>query len=41
MGGDEAIKKMDDELNEQTILVFRKLAHAKVTPCMLHWVGLL
>jgi hypothetical protein len=30
MGGDEEIEKLDAELNEQTILVFRKLAHAKV-----------
>lgn len=30
MGGDEKIQEMDAQLNEQTILVFRKLAHAKV-----------
>lgn len=30
MGGDENIQEMDAQLNEQTILVFRKLAHAKV-----------
>lgn len=29
MGGDEAIAEMDAELNEHTILTFRKLAHAK------------
>ncbi len=30
MGGDEKIWDMDAQLNEHTILVFRKLAHAKV-----------
>ena len=29
MGGDEAIAEMDAQLNEHTILTFRKLAHAK------------
>lgn len=31
MGGDEAIAEMDDELNEHTVLTFRKLAHAKAS----------
>lgn len=30
MGGDEKVQEMDAQLNEHTILVFRKLAHAKV-----------
>ena len=30
MGGDDTIAAMDEQLNEQTILVFRRLAHAKV-----------
>lgn len=29
VGGDDAIAGMDDQLNEATILVFRRLAHAK------------
>ena len=36
MGGDEAIAEMDAQLNEHTILTFRKLAHAKAraaSPC--------
>jgi hypothetical protein len=50
MGGDEAIQEMDAQLNEPTILVFRKLAHAKVSPhagdamtvaCNLNLFGLL
>ena len=31
MGGDEAISEMDAQLNEHTILTFRKLAHAKAS----------
>ena len=31
MGGDEAIAEMDAQLNEHTILTFRKLAHAKAS----------
>ena len=31
MGGDEAIAEMDAELNEHTVLTFRKLAHAKAS----------
>ena len=30
MGGDEAIEAMDAQLSEHSIIVFRKLAHAKV-----------
>lgn len=30
MGGDEYINKMDQQLPEATILLFRRLAHAKV-----------
>jgi hypothetical protein len=30
MGGDEETEAMDAQLTEHTILVFRKLAHAKV-----------
>ncbi|KAK9834254.1 hypothetical protein WJX81_000411 [Elliptochloris bilobata] len=30
VGGDKAVAAMDDDLNEATILVFRRLAHAKV-----------
>lgn len=30
MGGGEATEAMDAQLTEHTILVFRKLAHAKV-----------
>ena len=29
VGGDEEVAAMDDQLNEATILVFRRLAHAK------------
>ncbi len=29
VGGDEAVASMDDQLTEPTILVFRRLAHAK------------
>ena len=31
MGSDEAIAEMDAQLNEHTILTFRKLAHAKAS----------
>ena len=31
MGSDEAIAEMDAELNEHTILTFRRLAHAKAS----------
>ncbi len=31
MGGDEATAEMDAQLNEHTILTFRKLAHAKAS----------
>lgn len=31
VGGDEAVAAMDDQLNEATILVFRRLAHAKAS----------
>ena len=31
MGGEEYISKMDQQLPEATILLFRRLAHAKVT----------
>ena len=30
LGGDEEIEAMDAELPEHTILVFRRMAHAKV-----------
>ena len=33
MGGDKAIEAMDAQLSEHTIVLFRKLAHAKVGPC--------
>ena len=32
MGGDEYTAKMDQQLPEATILLFRRLAHAKVLP---------
>lgn len=35
MGGDEYISKMDQQLPEATILLFRRLAHAKVTNLLL------
>ena len=31
VGGDEDVAAMDDQLNEATILVFRRLAHAKAS----------
>lgn len=33
-GGDEEIESMDADLAEATILVFRRLAHAKVCYCI-------
>lgn len=33
LGGDAGIEAMDAELQEATILVFRRLAHAKVSSC--------
>ena len=33
MGGDEYTAKMDQQLPEATILLFRRLAHAKVSSC--------
>ncbi len=32
MGGDAGIEEMDAQLPEHTILVFRRLAHAKARP---------
>lgn len=39
MGGDEYTAKMDEQMPEATILLFRRLAHAKVSPdarCGMH-----
>ena len=41
MGGDEYINKMDQQLPEATILLFRRLAHAKVLNFSVHTVKLL
>jgi hypothetical protein len=35
MGGDEETRRMDEALPEPTILLFRRLAHAQVSPSQL------